>query len=115
MRMRPPLLLATKASWRQFVRCSGVTLAWLSARPSPPQGIFLERPEALKRFFTVLALRDQVVPPTLNLVHPDEAADGLDLVGLKSRTMLITHALSNGFGFGGVNASVLFRRWEPKS
>ena len=55
----------------------------------------------IEAIFTVLALRDQVVPPTLNLVHPDEAADGLDLVGLKSRTMLITHALSNGFGFGG--------------
>ncbi|ROM69945.1 beta-ketoacyl-ACP synthase II [Pseudomonas brassicacearum] len=67
----------------------------------------------IEAVFTVLALRDQVVPPTLNLVHPDEAADGLDLVGLKAREMPITHALSNGFGFGGVNASVLFRRWAP--
>lgn len=66
----------------------------------------------IEAIFTVLALRDQVVPPTLNLVHPDEAAAGLDLVGLKARKMPITHALSNGFGFGGVNASVLFRRWE---
>ncbi|MDR6959418.1 3-oxoacyl-[acyl-carrier-protein] synthase II [Pseudomonas brassicacearum] len=67
----------------------------------------------IEAVFTVLALRDQVVPPTLNLVHPDKAADGLDLVGLKARKMPITHALSNGFGFGGVNASVLFRRWAP--
>ncbi len=66
----------------------------------------------IEAIFTVLALRDQVVPPTLNLVHPDEAALGLDLVGLEARKMPITHALSNGFGFGGVNASVLFRRWE---
>lgn len=66
----------------------------------------------IEAIFTVLALRDQVVPPTLNLHHPDEAAEGLDLVGLKARKMPITHALSNGFGFGGVNASVLFRRWE---
>jgi len=66
----------------------------------------------IEAIFTVLALRDQVVPPTLNLHHPDEAAEGLDLVGLKARRMQITHALSNGFGFGGVNASVLFRRWE---
>ncbi|MBV4551671.1 beta-ketoacyl-ACP synthase II [Pseudomonas sp. SWRI102] len=66
----------------------------------------------IEAIFTVLALRDQVVPPTLNLIHPDEAASGLDLVGLKARKMPITHALSNGFGFGGVNASVLFRRWE---
>lgn len=69
----------------------------------------------IEAIFTVLALRDQVVPPTLNLVHPDEAAEGLDLVSLKSRKMPITHALSNGFGFGGVNASVLFRRWDPES
>ncbi|WHS57786.1 beta-ketoacyl-ACP synthase II [Pseudomonas sp. G2-4] len=67
----------------------------------------------IEAVFTVLALRDQVVPPTLNLIHPDEAADGLDLVGLSARKMPITHALSNGFGFGGVNASVLFRRWAP--
>ncbi|WP_339481994.1 beta-ketoacyl-ACP synthase II [Pseudomonas sp. RL_5y_Pfl2_73] len=67
----------------------------------------------IEAIFTVLALRDQVVPPTLNLVHPDEAAAGLDLVGLNARKMPITHALSNGFGFGGVNASVLFRRWVP--
>jgi len=69
----------------------------------------------IEAIFTVLALRDQIVPPTLNLVHPDEAAAGLDLVGLKARKMPITHALSNGFGFGGVNASVLFRRWEAEA
>lgn len=69
----------------------------------------------IEAIFTVLALRDQIVPPTLNLDHADEAADGLDLVGLKSRKMPITNALSNGFGFGGVNASVLFRRWAPES
>ncbi|WP_053213959.1 beta-ketoacyl-ACP synthase II [Pseudomonas sp. Q12-87] len=67
----------------------------------------------IEAIFTVLALRDQIVPPTLNLINPDEAAEGLDLVGLKARKMPITHALSNGFGFGGVNASVLFRRWAP--
>ncbi len=65
----------------------------------------------IEAVFTVLALRDQIVPPTLNLIHPDEAAQGLDLVALTARKMPITHALSNGFGFGGVNASVLFRRW----
>ncbi|WP_204126713.1 beta-ketoacyl-ACP synthase II [Pseudomonas ogarae] len=68
----------------------------------------------IEAIFTVLALRDQIVPPTLNLVHPDEAALGLDLVGLEARQMPITYALSNGFGFGGVNASVLFRRWGPE-
>ncbi|TBW34125.1 beta-ketoacyl-[acyl-carrier-protein] synthase II [Azotobacter chroococcum] len=67
----------------------------------------------IEAIFTILALRDQIVPPTLNLIHPDEAAGGLDLVGLTARKMPIQYALSNGFGFGGVNASVLFRRWEP--
>ncbi|MEK1938901.1 MAG: beta-ketoacyl-ACP synthase II [Pseudomonas sp.] len=66
----------------------------------------------IEAIFTVLALRDQVVPPTLNLIERDENAQGLDLVALTARKMPITHALSNGFGFGGVNASVLFRRWE---
>lgn len=64
--------------------------------------------------FTVLALRDQVAPPTLNLDQPDDAADGLNLVALVPRKLSITHALSNGFGFRGVNASVLFRRWAPE-
>lgn len=66
----------------------------------------------IEAIFTVLALRDQIVPPTLNLNNPEEAAAGLDLVALNARSMPITYALSNGFGFGGVNASVLFRRWE---
>ncbi|MBX8490901.1 beta-ketoacyl-ACP synthase II [Pseudomonas cichorii] len=69
----------------------------------------------IEAIFTVMALRDQIVPPTLNLNHPDEAAEGLDLVGLTARKLPLTHALSNGFGFGGVNASVIFRRWEPAS
>lgn len=66
----------------------------------------------IEAIFTVLALRDQIVPPTLNLFNPDEAASGLDLVRFAARKMQINYALSNGFGFGGVNASVLFRRWE---
>ncbi|MBX8509043.1 beta-ketoacyl-ACP synthase II [Pseudomonas cichorii] len=69
----------------------------------------------IEAIFTVMALRDQIVPPTLNLNNPDEAAEGLDLVGLTARKLPLTHALSNGFGFGGVNASVIFRRWEPAS
>jgi 3-oxoacyl-[acyl-carrier-protein] synthase II len=67
----------------------------------------------IEAIFSILALRDQVVPPTLNLITPDEAAEGLDLVCLNARKVPMEYALSNGFGFGGVNASVLFRRWEP--
>lgn len=66
----------------------------------------------IEAIFTVLALRDQVVPPTLNLHHPDLAAEGLNLVALQAQQIPIEYALSNGFGFGGVNASVLFRRWK---
>ncbi|MBD8729650.1 beta-ketoacyl-ACP synthase II [Pseudomonas sp. CFBP 13710] len=68
----------------------------------------------IEAIFTVLALRDQIAPPTLNLHTPDEAAAGLDLVGPTARKTAMTYALSNGFGFGGVNASALFRRWEGR-
>ena len=62
--------------------------------------------------FTILALRDQIAPPTLNLENGDAAAEGVDLVAREPRRMAMEHAISNGFGFGGVNASVIFRRWQ---
>ncbi|MET4116579.1 3-oxoacyl-[acyl-carrier-protein] synthase II [Bradyrhizobium sp. JR4.1] len=64
----------------------------------------------LEAVFTVLALRDQIAPPTLNLENPDPAADGIDIIAGVARPMPMQHAISNGFGFGGVNASVIFRR-----
>lgn len=66
----------------------------------------------LEAIFTLLAIRDQVVPPTLNFDNPDPASAGVDIVHGKARPMAIEYALSNGFGFGGVNASVLFKRWQ---
>jgi 3-oxoacyl-[acyl-carrier-protein] synthase II len=66
----------------------------------------------LEAIFTLLAIRDQVVPPTLNFDNPDPASEGVDIVHGKARSMPIEYALSNGFGFGGVNASVLFKRWQ---
>jgi 3-oxoacyl-[acyl-carrier-protein] synthase II len=65
----------------------------------------------LEAIFTILALRDQVAPPTLNLINPDPAAEGVDLVAAVARPMAVENAISNGFGFGGVNASIIFRRW----
>ncbi|WP_026187526.1 beta-ketoacyl-ACP synthase II [Ensifer sp. BR816] len=65
----------------------------------------------LEAIFTILALRDQVAPPTLNLNAPDPAGDGIDFVANKSQPMQMNYAITNGFGFGGVNASALFRRW----
>ncbi|OWV87600.1 beta-ketoacyl-[acyl-carrier-protein] synthase II [Rhizobium sp. R635] len=66
----------------------------------------------LEAIFTILALRDQVAPPTLNLNAPDPAGDGIDFVANKSRPVQMDYAITNGFGFGGVNASALFRRWS---
>lgn len=66
---------------------------------------------AVEAIFTAMALRHQIAPPTLNLHTPDPLAQGLDLVRLVARPMAMDYALSNGFGFGGVNASLVFRRW----
>ncbi|MDE1153173.1 MAG: beta-ketoacyl-ACP synthase II [Micavibrio sp.] len=66
---------------------------------------------AIEAVFTILALRDGQLPPTLNLLEPDALAEGLDLIGPATRLKAVDYALSNGFGFGGVNASVIFRRW----
>lgn len=66
----------------------------------------------IEAIFTLLAIRDQVVPATLNFDNPDPATQGVDIVHGQARPMTIEYALSNGFGFGGVNASVLFKRWD---
>ncbi|AOU98100.1 beta-ketoacyl-[acyl-carrier-protein] synthase II [Acidihalobacter yilgarnensis] len=59
--------------------------------------------------FSILALRDQVLPPTINLDHPDEGCD-LDYVPNTARETQVNCALSNSFGFGGTNGSLLFRK-----
>jgi 3-oxoacyl-[acyl-carrier-protein] synthase II len=68
----------------------------------------------LGAIFTVLALRDQAAPPSLNLSAPDPAGEGIDFVANRPRPMEMEYAICNGFGFGGVNASALFRRWTDK-
>ena len=68
----------------------------------------------LGAIFTILALRHQMAPPTLNLSAPDPAGDGIDFVANQARPMETDYAICNGFGFGGVNASALFRRWADK-
>ncbi len=65
----------------------------------------------LEAGISVLALRDQIVPPTINQEHPDPACD-LDYVPNQARKLEIEYALSNSFGFGGTNASLLFKRWS---
>lgn len=63
---------------------------------------------AIEAIFCVLALRDQIAPPTLNLYEPDPECD-LDYVPLTAREVPMTCAMTNSFGFGGHNASLIFR------
>jgi len=64
---------------------------------------------AVEAIFTVLAIRDQIAPPTINLDNPDAGAD-LDYVPHKAREAKIDVALSNSFGFGGTNGSLVFQK-----
>lgn len=64
---------------------------------------------AVEAIFTVLAIRDQIAPPTINLDNPDEGAD-LDYVPHKAKEAKIDVALSNSFGFGGTNGSLVFQK-----
>lgn len=65
----------------------------------------------IEAIFSVLALRDQVVPPTINLDHPDPACD-LDYVPHHAREMKLQHVMSNSFGFGGTNGTLIFKRFD---
>jgi 3-oxoacyl-[acyl-carrier-protein] synthase II len=65
----------------------------------------------LEAGIVVLALRDQVVPPTINLDNPDPDCD-LDYVPNKSRKLELNYVMSNSFGFGGTNGALLFHRWN---
>jgi 3-oxoacyl-[acyl-carrier-protein] synthase II len=67
----------------------------------------------LEAGISVLALRDQILPPTINYENPDPACD-LDYVPNQARKATVNYALSNSFGFGGTNAALLFKRWEGK-
>ncbi|MGL5452142.1 MAG: beta-ketoacyl-ACP synthase II [Aeromonas sp.] len=64
---------------------------------------------AIEAIITVLALRDQIAPPTINLDNPDEECD-LDLVPHVAKAGCFEYALSNSFGFGGTNGSLIFKR-----
>lgn len=64
---------------------------------------------AVEAIFSVLAIRDQVAPPTINLDNPDEGCD-LNFVPHKKQERPINYAMSNSFGFGGTNGSVLFKK-----
>ena len=63
---------------------------------------------SVEAIFSILAIRDQVAPPTLNLENPAPETAGIDLVPMEAKQREIKAALSNSFGFGGTNASVIF-------
>jgi 3-oxoacyl-[acyl-carrier-protein] synthase II len=67
---------------------------------------------ALAAIFTAMALRDQTMPGTLNLEEADPLATGFNLVAGRARPAYIDFAMFNGFGFGGVNATMILRRWN---
>ena len=64
---------------------------------------------AVESIFCILALRDQIVPPTLNLDNPDEGTEGVDLVPHVAKKREVKAALNNSFGFGGTNASLIMK------
>ena len=68
---------------------------------------------AVEAVATLLTLRDQIIPPTINLTNPDPQCD-LDYVPNVARPATLRIALNNSFGFGGINAVVAFRRWEAE-
>jgi 3-oxoacyl-[acyl-carrier-protein] synthase II len=61
---------------------------------------------------TVLALRDQILPPTINLENQDPETDNMDFVPNHARKIQFEYAMSNSFGFGGTNGALLFKRWS---
>ena len=65
---------------------------------------------AVESIFCILALRDQIVPPTLNLDNPSEGCEGVDLVPHKAKQRPVRAVLNNSFGFGGTNASLVMKQ-----
>jgi 3-oxoacyl-[acyl-carrier-protein] synthase II len=66
---------------------------------------------AVEAIFSLLTIRDSIVPPTLNLRNPS-VETSIDLVPLAAKKTKVDFALSNSFGFGGTNASLVFRRHD---
>ena len=64
---------------------------------------------AIEAIFGILAIRDQIVPPTLNLDNPDEGTEGVDLVPHVAKQREVKAVLNNSFGFGGTNASLVMK------
>lgn len=66
----------------------------------------------VEAIFSILALNEGIIPPTLNLYNPSQGCEDFDLVPLKAKEKKLNHILSNSFGFGGTNASLLISRYQ---
>jgi 3-oxoacyl-[acyl-carrier-protein] synthase II len=64
---------------------------------------------AVEAIFCILAIRDQIVPPTLNLDNPDAGCEGVDLVPHVAKKRCVRAVINNSFGFGGTNASLVMK------
>jgi 3-oxoacyl-[acyl-carrier-protein] synthase II len=100
-------VLETKAIQRTFGEDSKIPVSSTKSMT----GHLLGGAGGLEAGITILALRDQVLPPTINLDVAGEGCD-LDYVPNKAREASLEIALSNSFGFGGTNGSLIFRRWN---
>ncbi len=67
---------------------------------------------AVEAVYTIKAIMEQTCPPTLNLEEPEEDVVDMDLVPLKPKKKIIKAAMSNSFGFGGTNSSIIFKKYE---
>jgi len=105
-------VLETKAIKRAFGEHTKNGLAVSSTKSMT--GHLLGGAGGLEAGITILALRDQVLPPTMNLDKPDPECD-LDYVPNHSRKAKLDIALSNSFGFGGTNGSLIFKRWAEQN
>ena len=99
---------AETAAMRQAFGAAAAQLAVSSTKSVT--GHLLGAAGVVEAIFTALAIRDQVAPPTINLHEPGEGCD-LDFVPLVARQMAIDAAVSNSFGFGGTNGSLVLRRF----
>jgi 3-oxoacyl-[acyl-carrier-protein] synthase II len=102
-------VLETKAIKRAF-GAHATSKKLLVSSTKSMTGHLLGGAGGLEAGITVMALRDQIIPPTINIENQDPECD-LDYVPNTARKAKVEIALSNSFGFGGTNGSLIFRRW----
>src|SRR3954470_12994180 len=104
-------VLETKAIKRAFGEHATSKKLHVSSTKSMT-GHLLGGAGGLEAGITILALRDQIVPPTVNIENQDPETEGMDFVPNQARKAQVEYAMSNSFGFGGTNGALLFKRWS---